>query len=103
RFFAPWLTHAVRLLEDGVASAATIDAAAKQAFGIGMGPFELMNVTGLPIAVHTARTLEAAFGPLYAPPRLLQTQTEAGHQWAIGGTVDDAKLRPVAAQLQGGD
>jgi len=56
RFFVPWLNESVRLLEEKVAGIATIEAAAKQTFGVGMGPFELMNVTGVPIAMHAART-----------------------------------------------
>ena len=78
RFFLPWLTEAVRMLEEGVATTATIDEAAKKAFGIGMGPFELMNVTGVPIAFHTATTLGRAFGPMYEAPALLRTQVESG-------------------------
>src|SRR6202044_3119746 len=50
RFFVAWLVESVRMLEEGLATAATVDEVAKQAFGIGMGPFELMNVTGVPIA-----------------------------------------------------
>jgi enoyl-CoA hydratase/3-hydroxyacyl-CoA dehydrogenase len=34
RFFSPWLNEAARLLEDGVANIATIDAAAKWGFGM---------------------------------------------------------------------
>src|SRR5947208_675350 len=45
RFFVVWMMEAVRMLEEGIANEATIDAIAKEAFGIGMGPFELMNVT----------------------------------------------------------
>ena len=71
RFFLPWLNEAVRMLDEGVADTATIEEAAKQAFGIGMGPFELMNVTGVPIALHTATTLGRAFGPMYEAPALL--------------------------------
>ena len=57
RFFVPWLNEAVRLLEENVANIATIEAAAKKAFRIPMGPFELMNVTGVPVAMHAAGTL----------------------------------------------
>ena len=75
RFFLPWLTEAVRILEEGGTNTATIDEAAKQAFGIGMGPFELMNVTGVPIALHAATTLGRAFGPMSrSTPALLRAQ-----------------------------
>ncbi|MEE3083041.1 MAG: 3-hydroxyacyl-CoA dehydrogenase family protein, partial [Candidatus Thermoplasmatota archaeon] len=46
RFFVPWLNEACLLLEQGVATTAQIDAVACKAFGIGMGPFALMNLTG---------------------------------------------------------
>ena len=53
RFFVPWLNEACLLLQEGVASAAAIDAVAEKAFRIGMGPFALMNLTGPPIALHS--------------------------------------------------
>jgi enoyl-CoA hydratase / 3-hydroxyacyl-CoA dehydrogenase len=99
RFFLPWLTEAVRMLDEGVASTATIDEAAKKAFGIGMGPFELMNVTGVPIAFHTATTLGRAFGPMYEPPALLRAQMESGQPWDITGTPDASQFGSVADRL----
>jgi enoyl-CoA hydratase/3-hydroxyacyl-CoA dehydrogenase len=82
-----------------LASPATIDAAAKQALGIGMGPFELMNVTGIPIAVHTADTLGDAFGPLYATPPLMRKQFESGTPWDISGEPDASAFAVVADRL----
>ena len=99
RFFLPWLTEAVRMLDEGVANTATIDAAAKKAFGIGMGPFELMNVTGVPIAFHTATTLGRAFGPMYEPPALLRAQTESGQPWEISGAADAGQFAAAGDRL----
>jgi enoyl-CoA hydratase/3-hydroxyacyl-CoA dehydrogenase len=99
RFFVPWLMHAVRLLDEGVATIATIDEAAKQAFGIGMGPFELMNVTGLPIALHASTTLAGAFGPIYEPPALLKRRVDGQEPWDLGGTADPDKFAVVADRL----
>ena len=99
RFFLPWLTEAVRMLEEGFASTATIDEGARKAFGIGMGPFELMNVTGVPIALHTATTLGRAFGPMYESPALLRAQVDAGAQWTIDGTPDPAAFATVGDRL----
>jgi enoyl-CoA hydratase/3-hydroxyacyl-CoA dehydrogenase len=99
RFFLPWLTEAVRIVEEGLASTATIDEGAKKAFGIGMGPFELMNVTGVPIAFHTATTLGRAFGPMYESPALLRTQVDAGAQWTIDGTPDATAFALVGDRL----
>jgi enoyl-CoA hydratase/3-hydroxyacyl-CoA dehydrogenase len=88
RFFVPWLNEAVRLLEQGVASTAAIDAAAAKAFGVGMGPFALMNATGVPIAMHAARTLEDAFGAFYRPADLLVDTVGQGENWSLQGDVD---------------
>ena len=99
RFFLPWLTEAVRMLDEDVANTATIDEAAKKAFGIGMGPFELMNVTGVPIAFHTATTLGRAFGPMYESPALLRAQTESGQPWEIAGTPDAGQFAIVGDRL----
>jgi enoyl-CoA hydratase/3-hydroxyacyl-CoA dehydrogenase len=99
RFFLPWLSEAVRLLDEGVADIATIDAAAKQGFSIGMGPFELMNVTGIPIAVHTADTLGRAFGPLYATPARMRQQFESGQMWDLSGPPDESRFDAVTERL----
>jgi enoyl-CoA hydratase / 3-hydroxyacyl-CoA dehydrogenase len=99
RFFLPWLTEAIHMLDERVANIATIDEAAKKTFGIGMGPFELMNVTGVPIALHAATTLGRAFGPLYEAPPLLRTQVESGQPWTIAGTPDDTQFGLVGNRL----
>jgi enoyl-CoA hydratase/3-hydroxyacyl-CoA dehydrogenase len=101
RFFGPWLAEAVRVLDEEIADIPTIEAAAKQAFGIGMGPFELMNVTGIPIAVHTDDTLGAAFGPLHGTPDRLRAQFESGQQWDLSGEPDPSKFDAVGDRLAG--
>ena len=101
RFFVPFLNEAARLLEQGIANIPTIEEGAKQAFRIGMGPFQLMNVTGIPIAVHSADTLGNELGPFYAPcPTLLQ-QMEKKEDWNIAGDVDDSELEAVKERFYG--
>jgi len=101
RFFVPWLNEAVRLLEEGVADLPTIEAACKRSFGVGMGPFELMNVTGIPIALHAATTLGLAFGPLYRPAARLEAQVRAGGGWPLDGSPDESRYDAVAERLLG--
>jgi len=101
RFFVPWLNEAVRLLEMGVGDVATIEAAAKNAFGVGMGPFELMNVTGVPIAFHAASTLGRELGALYAPAELLETQARSGKPWDLGGEPRADRANDIAEELLG--
>jgi enoyl-CoA hydratase/3-hydroxyacyl-CoA dehydrogenase len=102
RYFVPWLNEAVRLLEEGAADIPTIEAASTKTFGVGMGPFELMNVTGVPIAMHAANTLGEAFGPFYAPARTLVEQVEGGKPWDLSGEPDPSRFDEVGARLAGG-
>ena len=89
RFFVPWLNEAARLLSEHVANIATIDAVCMQVFGIGMGPFALMNATGVPVAYHAEKTLER-FGPLYAVSKRVKEQALAAEQWDLSGEVSDS-------------
>ena len=101
RFFVPFLNEAARMLEEGLADVPTIEEAGKRAFKTGMGPFELMNVTGIPIAVHAATTLGSELGPFYAPASILKAQMEKKANWDLAGTVDEAKLSALIDRFQG--
>lgn len=101
RYFVPWLNEAVRLFNEGVANIPTIEAACKKSFGVGMGPFELMNVTGIPIALHAATTLGEAFGPLYAPDELLSRQVQSGEDWDLAGESDEERFTAIAERMLG--
>jgi len=80
RFFVPWLNEAVRLYEEKIAPIERIEHVCKEVFGITMGPFELMNVTGVPVAYHAEKTLEV-FGNLYTVANALKIKTEEKQQW----------------------
>lgn len=104
RYFVPWVNEAVRLLDEGAGTPASIDQAARAAFGVGLGPFALMNVTGVPISRHAATTLGQAFGPFYAPAAGLITQTDSGVDWEIGEepeAPDPALQERVRSRLSG--
>ena len=100
RFFVPWLNEAALLLEEGVTSAAAIDAIACEAFSIGMGPFALMNLTGPPIALHSADHLATQLKtPRFTGAGNLRSMVEAGDQWAIGMDVEvDAATAAVVRE-----
>lgn len=101
RFFVPFLNEATRMLEENVANIPTIEAAAKHAFRIGMGPFELMNVTGIPIAVHSSTTLGNELGPFYATSECLKAQGDAGKLWDLSGDVDESRIPEVEDRFLG--
>ncbi|GAA4909387.1 3-hydroxyacyl-CoA dehydrogenase [Stackebrandtia albiflava] len=70
--------EAVRMVESGVASAADIDKAMALGYRHPMGPLELTDVVGLDVRLDIARTLQAAYGDRFAPPRLLVEMVESG-------------------------
>tara|TARA_B000000609_G_scaffold7021_1_gene4469 strand:+ start:14008 stop:16068 length:2061 start_codon:yes stop_codon:yes gene_type:complete len=89
RFFVPWLNEACLLLEEGVGTAAQIDAVSRNSFEIGMGPFALMNLTGPPIALHSTDYLaEQLETPRYRGAPNLRKLVEEGKMWDINGPED---------------
>lgn len=89
RFFVPWLNEACLLLEEGVGTAAQIDAVSRKSFDIGMGPFALMNLTGPPIALHSTDYLaEQLETPRYRGAANLRKLVEEGRMWDINGPED---------------
>ncbi|MGB0589082.1 MAG: 3-hydroxyacyl-CoA dehydrogenase/enoyl-CoA hydratase family protein [Myxococcota bacterium] len=103
RFFVPWLNEGVRLMEEGLGTPGQIDAVACKAFGVGMGPFALMNATGVPITMHAANTLKDAFGPFYAPADALNDIVGRGDSWTIDEAqpLDDDAAAAIATRLRG--
>lgn len=101
RFFVPWLNEATRILEEGIANVSTIDNIAKKVFKIGMGPFELMNVTGIPIAYHSTIGLAEKINDFYMSSDCLKKQFEKGELWNLNGDIDDTKVEIVKERLLG--
>ena len=99
RFFVPWLNEAVWILDEGIANVVTIDEAAKRTFKIGMGPFLLMNVTGVPIAYHSTETLGKELGEFYATAKGLKAQFEKNAKWDLSGAVDESKIEQIGNRL----
>ena len=102
RFFVPYLNESARIAEENVASLATIEEVGRELFGATLGPFELMNVTGIPIAYHAETSLFRAFGPAYAPSPLLEAQFRSGKLWPWKETtVDPGAKAAVRDRLLG--
>ncbi|MBL8670878.1 MAG: 3-hydroxyacyl-CoA dehydrogenase [Alphaproteobacteria bacterium] len=80
RVALPYQTEAIRILEDGGADAATIDAVLVEAGGFATGPFALMDKIGNDLSYGTATTIYRANeeDPRYRPTNLQQTLVEAG-------------------------
>ena len=70
--------EAMRMLQDGVASAEDIDRAMVIAYRHPIGPLRLSDVVGLDVRLDIARQLSAALGERYAPPRILEEMVARG-------------------------
>ena len=104
RFFVPWLNEACLLLEEGVGTTAQIDAVARSAFRIGMGPFALMNLTGPPIALHSTDYLSEQLGvERFRGAASLRSLVESGEMWEIDeeGDCDDESAEIIRERLLG--
>ncbi len=79
RLMVPYLLGAIRMLELGVATKEDIDNAVKLGLGYPMGPFELIDYTGVDINYHVAGVFFDEFKEAYmAPPPLLRRMFLAG-------------------------
>ncbi len=101
RYFVPWLNEAVRMLDEGLANVPTIDEAARDTFRMGMGPFALMNATGIPIAYHSTSSLAQALGEFYSPAPGLEAQFKKNEPWDLEGYVEEAAKQAVGDRLLG--
>jgi 3-hydroxybutyryl-CoA dehydrogenase len=70
--------EAMRMLDDGIATAADIDRAAVLAYGHPIGPLRLSDVVGLDVRVDIARHLRVELGERFAPPGILQAKVRRG-------------------------
>ncbi|MBA3392907.1 MAG: 3-hydroxyacyl-CoA dehydrogenase family protein [Deltaproteobacteria bacterium] len=70
--------EAMRMVEQGVASAADIDTAMKLGYGHPMGPLELTDLVGLDVRLGIAEYLATAIGPAFTPPDVLRDKVVAG-------------------------
>jgi enoyl-CoA hydratase/3-hydroxyacyl-CoA dehydrogenase len=103
RYFVPWLNEGIQVLDEGLADIPSIEAAAKEAFQIGMGPFALINATGLPIAYHAAESLAVALGEFFAPAPGYTARFKMGKPWDLEGEPKaEAKVKAeIADRLMG--
>jgi 3-hydroxybutyryl-CoA dehydrogenase len=70
--------EAIRMLEDGVASADDIDAAMVLGYKHAMGPLRTTDVVGLDVRLGIAEHLHERLGERFAPPALLRDMVAAG-------------------------
>jgi 3-hydroxybutyryl-CoA dehydrogenase len=79
RLIAALTVEAVRLVENGVATAEDIDTACRLGFGHPMGPLETADLTGVDVMLHATENvyIETA-DEKFAVPELLRRMVAAG-------------------------
>jgi 3-hydroxybutyryl-CoA dehydrogenase len=71
--------EAIRMLEEGVASAPDIDRAMELGYNHPMGPLRLTDLVGLDVRLSIAEYLASTIGPRFEPPQLLRKMVEEGN------------------------
>ncbi|MEV8503546.1 3-hydroxyacyl-CoA dehydrogenase family protein [Actinoplanes sp. NPDC051475] len=70
--------EAIRMLEEGVADAASIDRAMELGYRHPMGPLRSTDLVGLDVRLAIAEHLHRELGERFAPPRLLREKVARG-------------------------
>lgn len=86
RLLVPYLLQAIRVLDEGLASAEDIDQAMQLGAGHPMGPLRLLDLVGLDTTLHIANIMYDEFKePQFAPPPLLERMVLAGRHGRKSG------------------
>jgi 3-hydroxybutyryl-CoA dehydrogenase len=70
--------EAIRMFEEGVASAEDIDRAMELGYNHPMGPLRLTDLVGLDVRLGIAEYLAQTLGPRFEPPQILRDMVAAG-------------------------
>ncbi|MCI0548232.1 MAG: 3-hydroxyacyl-CoA dehydrogenase family protein [Candidatus Rokubacteria bacterium] len=98
--------EAIRMLEEGVASAPDIDRAMELGYRHPMGPLRLTDLVGLDVRLHIAENLHRELrSDTFRPPQLLRRLVDEGrlgqktgrgfYVWKDGKSVEPAPLEPA--------
>ena len=81
RIMIPHMLEAIRIVEEGIASIEDVDTAVKNGLNYPMGPFELMDLTGIDIAYFVSEYLYKELNKenKWVSPGLLKTMVRAGN------------------------
>src|SRR6056297_2122408 len=87
RVARPFYGEALRIYEEGIASAATIDRAMKEIGGFRMGPFELMDLIGNDVNYNVTESVfkEFYYDPRFKPSFAQKRLVEAGRSGKKSG------------------
>ncbi len=106
----PFYGEGLRLLHEGAADVATLDAVLREAGGFRMGPFELMDLIGLDVNFAVTKSIWEAYfhDPRYAPSIRQQELVAAGwlgrktgrgfYDYAPGASTPEPRTEPMQAK-----
>ena len=103
RVARPYYAEALRLVQEGAADCATIDAVMREAGGFRMGPFELMDMIGLDVNFAVTKSVWRGFfhDQRFQPSLLQQELVDAGRLGRKSGRgfhdYREGAARPAAA------
>jgi len=98
---------AAAAVERGLGTTREVDAAARRALGLGVGPFTAMNLTGgNPITAHGLDEARRRVHPWFGSPALLREALASGKPWDVPGRGEAVQLpedreRAIAEWMQG--
>ncbi len=80
RIMIPHMLEAIKIVEEGIASIEDVDKAVKNGLNYPMGPFELMDLTGIDIALFVSEYFYKELNKenKWVAPNLLKTMVRAG-------------------------
>jgi len=80
RIMIPHFIEAIKIVEEGIASIEDVDIAVKNGLNYPMGPFELMDLTGIDIALYVSDYFHKELNKelKWVAPNLLKTMVKAG-------------------------
>jgi 3-hydroxybutyryl-CoA dehydrogenase len=81
RIMTPHFLEAIKIVEEGIASIEDVDVAVKNGLNYPMGPFELMDLTGIDIAYYVTEYLykELNKESKWVSPNLMKTMVRSGN------------------------
>jgi 3-hydroxybutyryl-CoA dehydrogenase len=95
RIMIPHMIEAIKIVEEGIASIQDVDIAVKNGLNYPMGPFELMDLTGIDIAYFVTEYFHKELNKelKWVSPNLLKTMIRAGRlgRKTGGGWYDSGK------------
>ena len=84
-------------VEEGLGGVREVDAVARRALGLGVGPFTAMNLTGgNPITAHGLDELHERVHPWFRTPALMKSAMASGEAWEVAGRGRPWRWRPTA-------